>query len=97
MEKITYRTNFCRIFELPEEYPNEYCFNGGHFVPFLMVDWFSPIPFTEFPEYGGNGPEPWEVYEPMLLIFLKKKQYVKPGREYLVITNFGESFVFKGE
>lgn len=35
--------NFCRIFELPEKFSSEFCFNGGIATNFQMVDWFNPV------------------------------------------------------
>ena len=36
--------NFCRVFQLPAEYPKGYCFGGGLPTTFVMVDWFNPVP-----------------------------------------------------
>ena len=41
--KVDSWNNFCRVFMLPEEYPEDFCFNGGHPVNFQMVDWFNPV------------------------------------------------------
>ncbi len=98
--------NFCRVFELPEEYPKEYCFNGGHPVNFQLVDWFYP---TTVPQ-AAVSKEEWELkvgpikeqevginHEELaaeLTPFLKEKVYTKPERQYLVICDFGMAFTF---
>ena len=93
MIKINNNNNFCRIFELPSKYPGDYCFGGGHDVVFKLVDWFNPIDPMDTPEFGGT-PKQWEYYKEKLVPFLKSKKYVKPDRHYLLITSFGESFLF---
>jgi len=47
---VTGFNNFCRVFELPAEFSNGYCFGGGIPTLFKMVDWFNPIP--ELPQWG---------------------------------------------
>lgn len=86
---ISQSNNFCRIFELPDCYPKGCCFGGGHPVTFKMVDWFNPIPSDEL-----ENMKPWQDYIPLLKEFLKDKLYVKPGKQYLLITDFGESMLF---
>ena len=88
---ITESNNFCRVFELPLDYPKGFCFGGGKPVTFQMVDWFQPIPIEDISE---NNVKVWSEYIPLLKDFLKDKNYVKPGRQYLLITDFGESFIF---
>jgi hypothetical protein len=88
---ITDSNNFCRIFELPLEYPEGFCFGGGKPVTFTMVDWFNPIPSTDI---WNNTIKPWSEYVPLMLKFLQEKLYVKSGRKYILITDFGESMVF---
>ena len=88
---ISESNNFCRVFELPITYPNDFCFGGGHAVTFTMVDWFQPIPMEDIWE---NKVEPWSNYVPALKQFLLIKNYIKPDRTYLLITDFGESFLF---
>jgi hypothetical protein len=83
--------NFCRVFELPNTYPQAYCFGGGQPVNFQMVDWFNPIPDDDI--YDGKIKK-WKEYKDMLKEFLAIKTYVRPGRQYLLITDFGESFIF---
>ena len=97
--------NFCRVFEIPERYPNEYCFGGGIPVNFEMVDWFNPISGISQPAVTK---EVWckevgdievkqisidELYK-TLVPWLRKKQYIKPGRKYFVLCDFGAALQF---
>ena len=91
---ILEQNNFCRVFELPEGYPKGFCFGGGKPVTFQMVDWFNPIPRRDI---LNDDIKEWNEYIPLLKDFLESKTYVKPGRQYLVITDFGESFLFTGK
>ena len=97
--------NFCRVFELPEDYPRGFCTGGGNPVNFQMVDWFNAIPGLASPactkevwekEVGPIETKPitLDELESFLIPFLEGKIYVKPGREYLVICNFGACFTF---
>lgn len=86
--------NFCRVFELPDAYPAGSCFGGGHPVMFQMVDWFCPIPSEDM---ENDAIKPWGDYVPFLKRFLKDKNYVKPGKQYILITDFGEVMLFTGE
>jgi len=90
---INEKQNFCRVFELPENYPSGYCFGGGFPVEFKMVDWFNPIPPDDFEDEKIRK---WENYVSMIKEFLLRKNYVKLNRKYLVITDFDESFIFSG-
>lgn len=96
MIKIPRDKNFCRVFELPEVYPKGFCFGGGRAVVFMMVDWFEPIPFEDMNDSRDDYFD-WDYYVPKLKEFLKVKNYVKPMRRYLIITDFGKSFIFMGE
>jgi len=91
--EITHMTNFCRIFELPVEFPSGFCFGGGIDTIFKMVDWFYPVPQEDLP----NNIKPWNEYITLLKDFLKDKNYVKPGMKYVLITDFGEAFIFGKE
>lgn len=83
--------NFCRIFELPEKYPTDYCFGGGHRVNFQLIDWFYPTEVSQAAvskevwekEVGPIKDQDVEVdheeLKAKLLPFLKKKFYIKPG------------------
>ena len=100
--------NFCRIFEMPAKFSNEYCFGGGIDTNFKMVDWFYPIGGLDAPAISK---EAWKVrvgdYESKkitltglrdnLAPFILNKAYIKKGREYLFLSNFGASFILKAE
>lgn len=97
--------NFCRVFELPELYPEGYLFNGGKPVSFMMIDWFNPVPDIGQPAVTK---EVWrkevgeietkeittDELQESLVPWLLKKQYIKPGRDYLVLCNFGAALWF---
>lgn len=85
--------NFCRVFELPENYPPGFCFGGGKPVTFKMVDWFQPWPMN-FKTFELEDIK-WEEVEKRLVEFLKQKRYCVTGSKYLVITDFGESIIFE--
>lgn len=89
-EKPPYTLNFCRVFELPDSYPKGYCFNGGKPVTMLMVDWFNPWP-------DNPDLKTWDDVVKLLKPFLQNKNYVKPGKRYVLITDFGTSLVFAKE
>lgn len=84
----TPETNFCRVFELPESYPEVYCFGRQVPVSFNMVDWFNPVS-------DSMQDKDWETeVKPSLIKFLVPKVYTRPGRCYLVLTDWGASFTF---
>ena len=87
--EITDMNNFCRVFELPKSYPKGFCFDGGKPCVFTMVCWFNPMP-TEDPNSVT-----WAEQLPRLKEFVRDHVYVKPGRKYILITDFGEAFVFE--
>ena len=103
--KVDGWNNFCRVFELPEEFPSDFCFGGGVPVNFQMVDWFNPVPGIGQPAVSK---EVWrkEVGEievknisiedliDSLLPWLRDKKYIQPGKEYLILFDFGASFKF---
>lgn len=87
--------NFCRVFELPNIVPQGFCFHGGLPTTMLMVDWFDPWP-TDGP--GGELQDStWDEVVSLLRPFLLEKQYVRPGRRYILITDFGEAMIFQKE
>jgi hypothetical protein len=92
MTKVTTDNNFCRVFQLPQKYPEGFCFDGGKPVTMKMVDWFQPIPVTDI---INNDVKPWEVYVPQLRKFLGQKRYVLKDCKYLLLTDFDESMVFQ--
>ena len=103
--KVDGWNNFCRVFELPEKYTGEYCFGGGNPVMFLMVDWFYPVTGIDQPavskkvwrkKVGEIKVEEIDIDElsEKLVPWLCEKEYVKPGREYLVLCDFGAAIRF---
>jgi hypothetical protein len=105
--KVDGWNNFCRVFELPKSYPSGFCFDGGKPVNILMVDWFNPV--CDIPQPAVSK-EVWkdkvgeikvteidlDELENTLIPFLKNKQYVKSGRTYLVLYDFGGATTFIG-
>lgn len=87
-QKPPYALNFCRVFELPDQYPEGFCFGGGKPVTMLMVDWF----FNPWPD--NPDLKTWDDVVKVLKPFLQSKTYVKPGKRYVLITDFGTSLVF---
>lgn len=103
--------NFCRVFELPTRYPTGYCFNGGKPSSFLMVDWFNPVPDIRqsaitkeqyekaikegAPVYRTAEIDSDELQE-FLSPFISGKNYIKKDSEYLVICEFGFTFIVNG-
>lgn len=88
----TQDNNFGRVFELPEQYPEGFCFDGGKPVQMQMVDWFNPWPSGM--HFDEAVPDTWAEVSEMLRPWLMKKPYVKPGRRYILVTDFGESMMF---
>lgn len=102
--KVDMWNNFCRIFELPQKFSSEYCFDGGIPTNFQMVDWFNPVNMGQ----PGVSKEVWEKevgpietkkighkeLMDKLIPWLREKPYTKNGRKYLVICDFGMTFLF---
>ena len=97
--------NFCRVFEMPAQFSSEFCFGGGIPTNFQMVDWFNPIPDLGQPavskevwrkKVGDIKTEEIEHDElgRFLIPWLKMKQYIKQGKTYIVICDFGACFSF---
>lgn len=98
--------NFCRVIELPLEFPDGYCFGGGIQFEAKLVDWFNPVQMS----LPGISKEEWVAkfggyekktvtmteMEETLVPFLKAKVYSKPGMDYIVIFNFGGAIRFSG-
>ena len=61
--------NFCRVFQLPAEYPKGYCFGGGLPTTFVMVDWFNPV--SELPQ--------WAISEKKYCELIKSGELVDDG------------------
>ena len=96
--------NFCRVFEVPSEFPKGFCFGGGKPTSFKMVDWFNPVSGVNM---AACTKEIWkdkvgkiEVKEVLLceLVskigpFIKEKLYRSSNKDYLVICDFGACFM----
>ena len=92
--------NFCRVFELRDHYPRGFCFGGGKAVNFQMVDWFNPVPGVH---QAGVSKDVWrekvgeiktteidgDDLTKRLDAFIGSKKYIKPGKYYLVVCDFG--------
>ena len=96
--KVTQDTNFCRVFELPPNYPEGFCFGGGKPVMFKLVDWFNPVDqqLVGSKEVTLEGEE-LEVHRHSLYIFLRDQQYIDPTKCYICITDYGDSLVIQKE
>lgn len=97
--------NFCRVFRLPDEYPEGFCFGGGLITSFTMVDWFYPvedisqaaISMVKWDEkFGDHEIKEVSLIDLMktLVPFLRKKTYFDETATYLVICAFGAAFTF---
>lgn len=96
--------NFCRVFEIPKEFAQGFCFGGGMPTNFQMVDWFYPIgdigqaacSKEVFRACGRKIEIKVVSYGELIEIldpFIKSKNYRKPDHDYLVICNFGAVFI----
>lgn len=99
--KITYATNFLRVFRLPDELPTDYCFGGGHPAIFVMVDWFNPFPQQDF--WNGEtkkfNQEDADYLKRIdeLKEFIKGKRYFNSAHTYMVLTDYGDIFLVNPE
>lgn len=100
--------NFCRVFMLPEKFSSNFCFGGGIPTNFQMVDWFNPVANIGSP---GISKKEWlenfknldgmqttitlKELKDNLLPHLQVKTYVRTDRQYLVICDFGATFMFE--
>lgn len=88
--------NFCRVFELPDEYPKGFCFDGGIPLTITMIDWFNPISNDD--QLGDSKVvqiSHKDLYAD-LIPYIKIKPYIKPKTKYLVLCDFGASLLFTG-
>lgn len=95
--KVTKLNNFCRVFELPLVFSGEFCFGGPIPTTFYMVDWFNPV----FPPAGIGGDLPESVdydwIQENTVQFVLKKPYIRLGRKYMILFDFGASVIIGGE
>lgn len=79
-------TVMIHVYEIPEKRSDGYCFNGGNPIAFLNVDWMNSPD-----EIAGMDP----ISDDEMLNFIRTKQYIKPGRKYLVLDR-NRAFVIEG-
>nr|WP_061246627.1 hypothetical protein [Leptospira interrogans] len=90
MKQITFETNFCRLFLLPEKYPEGFLFGGSKPVIFALTDWFNPVSITAI---SKDEPIDWKSQTESLKEFIRNKSYIQKGRKYLLLTDFDEAIV----
>jgi len=96
--KVTDATNFLRVFCVPSIFPSGYCFDGGHVVPFVMVDWFNALdPMAELPIEFRNTDEWYLKHIEKLKTFIKGKKYFNPKLTYMILTDYGDVFLVNPE
>lgn len=83
------KTPFCRVFTIPktDEIPLNYCFGGGYPFPCKIVDWFNAEPNMEAVS---------DKTADELVKFIKGKQYYKPDKLFLAVTDFGLTIQITG-
>ena len=99
--KITYATNFLRVFKLPNEFPSDYCFGGKEYsVVFKVVDWFNAVSQMDFQkvetvvEQSETEHKEWVE---TIRDFIKGKKWFNPDFTYMVLTDYGEVFIVNPE
>lgn len=103
--KVDGWNNFCRVFEAPKEYSRNYCTGGGIPTNFQMVDWFNPVECVVNPavskstwtEMVGKIEVTTVDHDELgnkLITFLSQKNYIQPGRTYLILCDFDAAFMF---
>jgi len=99
--RITEATNFIRIFEVPDEFPPEFCFGGGHNTIFILTDWFNPFEQKLFwEEKELVYVESSLAYQERIIKlrnFVKGKQYFKPDKTFMALTDYGDVFLINPE
>jgi len=99
--KITYATNFLRVFKLPDEFPSDYCFgNLEHPITIKMVDWFNAISQLDFQKVETVIEQTEAEYKEWvgtIKDFIKEKKYFNPLFTYMVMTDYGAVFIVNPE
>ena len=88
--QVTERNNFMRIFRIPNQFPSDFCFGGGHPVNFQIVDWFNPIPQEEL--LSGKA-KTLEKYRRGIREFIKVKNYYDPAFKFLALSDYDDVFL----
>ena len=93
--QVTETNNFIRIFRIPNQFPSDFCFGGGHPVNFQIVDWFNPIPQEEL--WSGKtktlSEKELEEYRGSIREFIKVKNYYDPEFKFLALCDYGDVFL----
>ena len=96
---ITQNDNRIKIFRLPEAYPSDFCFGGGHPVTFQLVDWFDPLDHQRL--YNDTvvilSGEALQEQRERVDKFIRCKNYYDPNFQYLAITSYGDTQLIQGE
>lgn len=101
--KITYATNFLRVFRLPEELPEDYCFGGNEQpVTLMMVDWFNAVSQMDFQKVEtvkifDVASKEYQLHVKALKAFIKGKSYFNPAHTYMILTDYGDVFMVNPE
>ena len=93
--QVTEKNNFMRIFRIPNQFPSDFCFGGGHPVNFQIVDWFNPIPQEEL--WSGKtktlSEKELEEYRGGIREFIKVKNYYDPEFKFLALSDYDDVFL----
>ena len=91
--EVVNENNFCRVFMLPSSYPEGYCYAGCPEVSFKMVDWFNPVDMGDMDCIILKEVDLEELIEKLRAFVKRHDAYYKKDRKFIVITNFGLSFI----
>jgi len=93
--KIIREQNFLRLFRIPKQFPDKFCFGSGILTEFLMVDWFNPLEERQFfgLEKIDYSYQELEDLTFVLIELIKTKEYYRPDFKYIAITDFNYSFI----
>ncbi len=98
---ITDVTNFLRIFQLPDSFPEDFCFAGGRPSTFTLVDWFNAFPQEDFwgdkTKEFDSADEKYRLHIEKLKEYIKGKKYYHPEYTYMVLTDYGDVFLVNPE
>lgn len=92
---ITERNNFIRIFRIPNEFPSDFCFGGGHPVNFQLLDWFNPIPQEDLgsDKIKTLTEEEMQKHREAIREFIKVKNYYDPEFKFLALSDYSDVFL----
>ena len=99
--KITYATNFLRVFKVPDKLTADYFFGGKEYpAVFKIVDWFnaiSPENFQKAQTTINQSADEYTEWVETVRNFIKGKQYFNPKFTYMVLTDYGAVFIVNPE